>query len=107
MVTTSGASFSPNRAAVRTWRACSRVPNETVTRGGSTAPRFWTTGGNYSDYAICLARTDPDVPKHAGLTMFIVPVATPGITVVPVQLTDGTADFCQEYIDDAVIPATT
>jgi alkylation response protein AidB-like acyl-CoA dehydrogenase len=67
--------------------------------------KIWTTGGNYSDYAICLARTDPDVPKHAGLTMFIVPVATPGITVVPLQLTDGTADFCQEYIDNVVIPA--
>lgn len=66
--------------------------------------KIWTTGGNYSDYAICLARTNPDVPKHAGLTMFIVPMDTPGITVVPLELLDGTADFCQEYIDDVVIP---
>jgi len=67
--------------------------------------KIWTTGGNYSDYAICLARTNPEVPKHAGLTMFIVPMDTPGITVVPLQLVDGTADFCQEFIDDVVIPA--
>jgi alkylation response protein AidB-like acyl-CoA dehydrogenase len=66
--------------------------------------KIWTTGGNYSDYAICLARTDPDVPKHAGLTMFVVPVRIPGITVVPLTLLDGTVDFCQEFIEDAVIP---
>ncbi|MDE3203917.1 MAG: acyl-CoA dehydrogenase family protein [Acidobacteriota bacterium] len=66
--------------------------------------KIWTTGGNYSDYAICLARTNPDVPKHAGLTMFIVPMSDPGITVVPLELTDGSRDFCQEYIDDVIIP---
>jgi alkylation response protein AidB-like acyl-CoA dehydrogenase len=67
--------------------------------------KIWTTGGNYSDYAICLARTNPDVPKHAGLTMFVVPMQTPGITVVPLRLLDGSADFCQEYLEDVVIPA--
>ncbi len=67
--------------------------------------KIWTTGGNYSDYAICLARTDPEVPKHSGLTMFIVPVKSPGITVVPLRLLDGSVDFCQEYIEDVVIPA--
>jgi alkylation response protein AidB-like acyl-CoA dehydrogenase len=67
--------------------------------------KIWTTGGNYSDYAICLARTNPDVPKHAGLTMFVVPVKTAGITVLPLRLVDGSADFCQEYLDDVVIPA--
>lgn len=66
--------------------------------------KIWTTGGNYSDFAICLARTNPEVPKHAGLTMFIVPMDTPGITVTPLKLTDGTADFCQEFLDDVVIP---
>jgi len=66
--------------------------------------KIWTTGGNHSDYAICLARTDPEVPKHAGLTMFIVPMSSKGVTVVPLTLIDGTADFCQEYIDDVTIP---
>jgi alkylation response protein AidB-like acyl-CoA dehydrogenase len=67
--------------------------------------KIWTTGGHYSDYAICLARTNPDVPKHAGLTMFAVPMTTPGITVVPLKLIDGSVDFCQEYLDNVVIPA--
>jgi alkylation response protein AidB-like acyl-CoA dehydrogenase len=67
--------------------------------------KIWTTGGNYSDYAICLARTNSQVPKHAGLTMFVLPMDTPGITVVPLKLTDGSQHFCQEYLDDVVIPA--
>lgn len=67
--------------------------------------KIWTTGGNYGDMAICLARTNPEVPKHAGLTMFIVDMHAPGVTIVPLALVDGTADFCQEYLDDVVIPA--
>jgi alkylation response protein AidB-like acyl-CoA dehydrogenase len=66
--------------------------------------KIWTTGGHQSDYAICLARTNLEVPKHAGLTMFIVPVKSKGLTVVPLKLTDGTADFCQEYIDNVSVP---
>ncbi|SEP20243.1 acyl-CoA dehydrogenase family protein [Trujillonella endophytica] len=67
--------------------------------------KIWTTGGNYSDRAICLARTNPDVPKHAGLTMFVVDMRTPGIEIAPVRLLDGSADFCQEHIDDVFVPA--
>lgn len=67
--------------------------------------KIWTTGGNHSDWAICLARTDPDVPKHAGLTMFVVDMRSPGITVSPLQLLDGSADFCQEHIDGVFVPA--
>ena len=67
--------------------------------------KVWTTGGNACDYGICLARTDPDVPKHAGLTMFAVDMHQPGITIVPLKLVDGGGDFCQEYLDDVVVPA--
>ncbi|HSS11821.1 MAG TPA: acyl-CoA dehydrogenase family protein, partial [Acidimicrobiales bacterium] len=81
----------------------------TATRDGDTwvinGQKVWTTGANHSDYAVCLARTDPEVPKHAGLTMFAVPVRGHGVTVVPLQLLDGSVDFCQEYLDDVVIPA--
>jgi alkylation response protein AidB-like acyl-CoA dehydrogenase len=67
--------------------------------------KIWTTSGHYADYAICLARTDWDVPKHHGLSMFIVPVPTPGLTVLPIRLAVGTSEFCQEFLDDVVIPA--
>jgi alkylation response protein AidB-like acyl-CoA dehydrogenase len=67
--------------------------------------KIWTTSGHYADYAICLARTNWDAPKHRGLSMFIVPVHTSGLTVVPIRLAVGTSEFCQEFLDDVVIPA--
>jgi len=67
--------------------------------------KIWTTGGNHADFGACLARTDSDVPKHAGLTMFIVDMKQPGMTVMPLRLADGSAHFCQEYLDDVVVPA--
>jgi len=67
--------------------------------------KIWTTGGNHADYGACLARTDPDVPKHAGLTMFVVDMKQAGMTVVPLRLADRSAHFCQEYLDDVVVPA--
>ena len=77
-------------------------------RGGDSwriqGAKIWTTGGNYSDYGICLARTDPTVPKHAGLTMFVVPMTSPGIEIRPLVLTDGSQYFCQEFLDDVVVP---
>jgi alkylation response protein AidB-like acyl-CoA dehydrogenase len=66
--------------------------------------KIWTTGGNYSDYGICLARTDSTVSKHAGLTMFVVRMASPGMQIRPLVLTDGTQYFCQEFLDDVVVP---
>src|ERR1700759_4948771 len=65
--------------------------------------KIWTTGGNQADYGACLARTDPEVPKHSGLTMFAVNMKQPGVTVSPVRLADRSAHFCQEYLDDVVV----
>jgi alkylation response protein AidB-like acyl-CoA dehydrogenase len=67
--------------------------------------KIWTTRGYYADYALCLARTDWDVPKHQGLSMFIVPVRVPGMTVVPIKQVSGNSEFCQEFLDNVVIPA--
>jgi len=66
--------------------------------------KIWTTGGNHADYGACLARTDSEVPKHAGLTMFAVDMTQPGMTVVPLRLADRSAHFCQEYLDSVVVP---
>ena len=67
--------------------------------------KIWTTYAFRSDFALCLARTNWDVPKHRGLTMFIVPIHHPGITVNQIKMVDGTEEFCEEFFDDAVIPA--
>ncbi|WP_330255701.1 acyl-CoA dehydrogenase family protein [Nocardia sp. NBC_00565] len=67
--------------------------------------KIWSSGAYAADYALCLARTDWDVPKHAGLTMFLVPVRTPGVTVQQITQVDGSREFCQEFFDDVVLPA--
>jgi alkylation response protein AidB-like acyl-CoA dehydrogenase len=69
-----------------------------------TGSKVWTTGGHFADMAICLARTDPSLPKHAGLTMFLVDMRAPGMTVRRLRLIDGGEDFCQEFLDEVFVP---
>jgi alkylation response protein AidB-like acyl-CoA dehydrogenase len=66
--------------------------------------KVWTTGAWWADWAICLARTDWDVPKHRGLTMFIVPIRQPAIVVRQIEMLNGARDFCQEYLTDVRVP---
>lgn len=67
--------------------------------------KIWSSGAYAADYGLCLARTDWKVPKHAGLTMFLVPVRAPGVTVARITQVDGSREFCQEFFDDVVLPA--
>jgi alkylation response protein AidB-like acyl-CoA dehydrogenase len=66
--------------------------------------KVWTTGAHVADYGILLTRTDPDVPKHRGLTMFVVDMKAPGVTVRPLRQMSGGADFNEVFFDDVVIP---
>jgi len=66
--------------------------------------KIWSSGAFRSDYAMCLVRTDPHVPKHQGLTMLIVQIHQPGIEVQRIKMVNGTAEFCQEFFDDVAIP---
>jgi len=65
--------------------------------------KVWTSGGHVSDMGLCLARTDPAVRKHAGLTMFLVNMKAPGMTINPIRLVRGGSDFCQEFLDDVEV----
>jgi alkylation response protein AidB-like acyl-CoA dehydrogenase len=67
--------------------------------------KIWSTYAWKSDYALCVARTDWDVPKHKGLSVLIVKVHQPGITITQIKHVDGTDDFCQEFFDDVAVPA--
>ncbi|HLY84164.1 MAG TPA: acyl-CoA dehydrogenase family protein [Acidimicrobiales bacterium] len=67
--------------------------------------KIWSTGAYRADFALCLARTNWDAPKHRGLSVFIVPIHQPRITVNQIMMVDGTMEFCQEYFDDVAIPA--
>jgi alkylation response protein AidB-like acyl-CoA dehydrogenase len=68
--------------------------------------KIWSSGAFRSDYAMCLVRTDPHVPKHQGLTMLIVKIHQPGIEVQRIKMVNGTAEFCQEFFDDVAVPVT-
>lgn len=62
--------------------------------------KTWTTWAFAADYGLCLARTDWDATKHDGLTMFLVPLRHPGITINRVRQVNGSVEFCEEFLDD-------
>jgi len=68
--------------------------------------KVWTSGAHYCDYGLMLARTDPDVPKHRGISMFVVPMHTPGVDPRPLRQIDGRAHFNEVFLTDARLPET-
>ena len=68
--------------------------------------KVWTTGAWWSDWGLCLARTNWDVPKHRGLTVFMLPVHQPGIEVHRIEMLNGNKEFCQEFLTDVRVPDT-
>jgi alkylation response protein AidB-like acyl-CoA dehydrogenase len=70
-----------------------------------TGQKVWTTNAQFASYGLLLARTDPDVPKHKGLTMFIVPMDAPGVTVRGLRQISGEAEFNEVFFDDVAIGA--
>lgn len=66
--------------------------------------KIWSSGAQHADWAMCLTRTNWDVPKHRGLTMFMVKIHQPGIQVDQIRQVDGSDEFCQEFFDDVRVP---
>jgi alkylation response protein AidB-like acyl-CoA dehydrogenase len=81
-----------------------------ATRQGDTwilnGAKIWTSGAHLRDFGLCLARTDWDVPKHRGLSVFIVDLRQPGVSVVPIRQANGSSEFCQEFFDQVVLADT-
>jgi alkylation response protein AidB-like acyl-CoA dehydrogenase len=65
--------------------------------------KVWTTNAQFASYGLLLARTDPDVAKHKGLSMFIVPMDAPGVTVRGLRQISGEAEFNEVFFDDVVL----
>lgn len=66
--------------------------------------KVWTTGAHYCDFGIIIARSDPDVPKHKGLTFFIVDMHAAGVDVRPIRQISGTATFNEVFFTDVRVP---
>jgi alkylation response protein AidB-like acyl-CoA dehydrogenase len=65
--------------------------------------KVWTTNAHFASFGLLLARTDPDVAKHKGLTMFIVPMDAEGVTVRGLRQISGEAEFNEVFFDDVVL----
>ncbi len=68
--------------------------------------KVWTSFGQFADYAILLARTDVELPKHAGITYFILDMKSPGIDVRPITQITGVQHFNETFLTDVRIPHT-
>ncbi len=68
--------------------------------------KVWTTLAHVSDYGIVIARTDPDQPKHAGISMFIIDLKAPGVEIRPIHQIDGGRHFNEVFLTDVRVPTS-
>jgi acyl-CoA dehydrogenase len=77
-----------------------RVGDDWVLNG----QKIWTSGAHYSDFGIIITRTDPNVPKHKGLTMFFIDMKSPGIEIRPIKQINGDRAFNEVFFTDVRVP---
>ena len=69
-----------------------------------TGQKVWSSGAQFADSGELICRTDPDVPKHRGLTAFLLRMDTPGVDVRPLRQMSGGTSFCEVFLDEVRIP---
>ncbi len=63
--------------------------------------KVWTSGADNADWIFCLVRTDPEAPKHNGITFLLFSMDQPGVSVKPIKLISGLSPFCETFFEDA------
>ena len=66
--------------------------------------KVWTSYADKSDWMFILVRTDPDAPKHEGITFLLMDMSAPGVSVRPIQLISGSSPFCETFLADVRVP---
>jgi alkylation response protein AidB-like acyl-CoA dehydrogenase len=78
-----------------------------ATRDGDTwvlrGQKVWTSLGDIASFGLLLARSDPEVPKHQGITAFVLPMSADGVTIRPLRQITGEAEFCEVFLDEVSI----
>ena len=64
--------------------------------------KIWTSGAQVADWMFALVRTDPDAPKHEGISFVLLTMRQPGVTVKPIRLISGSSPFCETFFDNAI-----
>ncbi|MEZ5551170.1 MAG: acyl-CoA dehydrogenase family protein [Pseudomonadales bacterium] len=64
--------------------------------------KIWTSGADHADWMFCLVRTDPDAPKHEGISFVLLEMKQPGVTIKPIRLISGSSPFCETFFDNAI-----
>lgn len=64
--------------------------------------KIWTSGAQFADWMFALVRTNPDVPKHEGISFVMLAMDQPGVTVKPIRLISGNSPFCETFFDNAI-----
>ena len=72
-----------------------------------TGQKIWCTFGHIADFGELLVRTDPEAPKHRGITWLILPMDPPGIEVRPIQTVLGSSEFCEVFLDEVRVRSRT
>ena len=66
--------------------------------------KVWSSNAMYADYCMLLARTDPEAPKHKGISFFLMDMKTPGLEVRPIRQANGNSEFAELFLTDVKIP---
>ena len=66
--------------------------------------KVWTSGAHEADFGLATVRTNPDAPKHEGITMMVIDMHAPGVTVRPLKMPNGDSNFNEVFFDDVFVP---